>query len=140
MDVLRSSFRLDSIYTPSSRSAVFLRGDIPLSPPPLTRWWWIKVRAVYPVVQVNRLEIKRKLSFLQLESHWRSQMISCPPRLLHLYSLEVYPGVYRIQLAVQGVEGRSLRRFCGPAVHHDAVDVLWTAGWTGQSEPRRQQV
>lgn len=63
-----------------------------------------------------------------------------PPRFSNLYSLEVYPGVYWIQLAVQGVEGGSLGGLGGPAVHHDAVNVLRTAGWTGQPKPRRQQI
>lgn len=55
--------------------------------------------------------------------------------LLHLYSLEIYPGIYGIQLAVQGVEGRSLGGLSGPAVHHDAINILWTASWTGQPKP-----
>lgn len=61
-------------------------------------------------------------------------------RVLNLYRLEIYPGIYRIQLAVQGVKGGSLGGLSGPAVHHDAVNILRTAGWTGQPKPRRQQV
>lgn len=58
--------------------------------------------------------------------------VSC---FLNLYSLEIYPGIYCVQLAVQSVEGGSLGRFCSPAVHHDAVNILRTAGWTGQPKP-----
>lgn len=60
--------------------------------------------------------------------------------LLDLDGLEIYPGVYRVQLAVQGVKGGSLGGLGGPAVHHDAVNILRAARWTGQPEPRRQQI
>lgn len=56
---------------------------------------------------------------------------------LHLYGLKIYLGIYGIQLAVQGVERGSLGGLDGPAVHHDAVNVRRTAGWTGQPEARR---
>lgn len=55
---------------------------------------------------------------------------------LYLYGLEIYPGIYSVQLAVQGVEGGSLGGLGGPAVHHDAVNIRRTAGRTGQSKPR----
>lgn len=54
---------------------------------------------------------------------------------LDLDGLEIYPGVYRVQLAVQGVKGGSLGGLGGPAVHHDAVNILRAARWTGQPEP-----
>lgn len=60
--------------------------------------------------------------------------------LLNLYSLEIYPGIYSIQLAVQGMKGGSLGGLSGPAVHHNPVNVLGTAGWTGQPKPGGQQV
>lgn len=56
--------------------------------------------------------------------------------LLHLYSLEVYPGVYGVQLAVQGVERGSLGGLCAPAVHHYSVNIRRTAAGTGQPKPR----
>lgn len=59
---------------------------------------------------------------------------------LYLYSLEIYPGIYCIQLAVQGVEGGSLGGLGSPAIHHDAINILRTACWAGQPKPRRQQV
>lgn len=60
--------------------------------------------------------------------------------LLYLYGLKIYPGIYSIQLAVQGVERRSLGGHSGPAVHHDAVNILRTAGRTRQPKPRWQQL
>lgn len=59
---------------------------------------------------------------------------------LDLDGLEVNAGVDGVQLAVQGVERGSLGGLGGPAVHHDAVDVLRAAGGTGQPKARRQQL
>ena len=59
---------------------------------------------------------------------------------LHFDGLEVDAGVDGVQLAVQGVEGGPLEGLGGPAVQHDAVDVLGAPRGTGQAEARRQQL
>ena len=41
---------------------------------------------------------------------------------------------------MQGVEGGPLEGLGGPAVQHDAVDVLGAPRGTGQAEARRQQL
>ena len=105
------------------------------------------LKYLYPVLDVDWKggeNSPRRFSFSFLLRSVQSPLVILffllVSRFLNLYSLEIYPGIYRIQLAVQGVKGGSLGGLSGPAVHHDAVNILRTAGWTGQPKPRRQQV
>lgn len=90
---------------------------------PVTRWWW----------STNTLLVKRIVS---LSDSCRGHILL----FLYLYCLKIYPGVYGVQLAVQRVERRSFGGLGGPAVHHDAVNVLRTACWTGETKPGGEKI
>lgn len=80
---------------------------------PLLFYTVVFLKYIYPVVDVDFIEEEEiQLHFSSSPLFFfhvlLSRLLHLPSVFLHLYSLEIYPGVYGVQLAVQGVERRSL--------------------------------
>lgn len=96
-----------------------------------------------PVVEDHYIREKNILFACSPCCCWRpiyTVQLNSPILFLYLYGLEIYPGIDWIQLAVQCMERGSLGWLSSPAVHHDAVNILRTAGWTGQPKPWCKQI